>query len=94
MGGMGGGMGGMGGGMGGMGGMFFNVPREVLPQGNQGLKLFAVQPESVAKQPAAKPAAAPEKVRPIELNLAPGADVRQAWENFFAQHEPEKDPAN
>ncbi len=33
------------------------------------------------------------KVRPIKLNLAPGADVRQAWEDFFAQHEPEKDPA-
>ena len=64
------------------------------------MKLFAVQPESVAKQAAAEPqpaAAVPQpalvKVRPIELNLAPGADIRQAWEDFFARHEPEKDPA-
>jgi hypothetical protein len=98
MGGMGmGGMGGMGmgGGMGGMGmgGGFFNVPREVLPLGKPDVKLFAVQPESVAQQPAARPEPAPAKVAAIKLNLAPGADVRQAWETFFAQHEPEKDAA-
>ena len=105
MGGMGGGMGGgmmggMGGGMGGMGmgGGMFNVPREILPQANPDAKLFAIQPESVAGQPAAPPATttpkgAPAKLPAIKLDLAPGADVGQAWENFFAQHEPEKDPA-
>ena len=91
MGGMGGGMGGMMGGMGG-GGMF-NVPREILPQDKPCLKLFAVQPESVAAQTPAKPEPAPAKVGPIELNRAPATDVRQAWEDFFAQHEPEKDSA-
>ncbi len=54
--------------------------------------------QSVAGQPAAPPAAttpkgAPAKLPAIKLDLAPGADVGQAWENFFAQHEPEKDPA-
>ena len=34
----------------------------------------------------------PARAGAIKLNLAPGADVREAWEKFFAQHEPEKDP--
>ena len=74
-----------------MGG-FFNVPREVLPQADQGLKLFDIQPESVANAPADKPVQAPAYApRPIKLDLPPGADVAQAWEDFFAKHEP--DPA-
>ncbi len=76
-----------------MGGGMFNVPREVLPQDNQGVKLFDIQPESVANPSADKPAPAPAKVHAIKLNLAPGADVNQAWEDFFARHEAEKDPA-
>ena len=65
----------------------FNVPREILPRGNQGLKLFAIQPESVAKRACGQAGTGPSAGQgcpPSSLNLAPGADVRQAWENFFA----------
>jgi len=44
-------------------------------------------------EPVAQPQPAVAAVGPIQLDLAPGADVRQAWETYFAQHEPEKDAA-
>jgi hypothetical protein len=97
MGGMGGGMGGMGGGMGGMGGGgmgggMFNIPREILPPANP-VKLFAVPPEVISNTSAANSEAAPKRVPAINLNLAPGADVAQAWEDFFAKYDPAKDTA-
>ena len=86
MGGMGGGGmggGGMGGGgMGGGGGGFFDVPPEAVGATS------AKAPE-VPVAPLTTPAETPQKIiKPIHLNLAPGANVKKAWDEFFAQHEP------
>ena len=95
----------------GMGGGFMNVPREIIPRQNQGLKLFAVPPETVSirssdlshvdlsrnvDEQAPQTAAAPviPKVDPIHLNIAPGADVRDAWEKFFVDHDPKIEDGN
>ena len=103
----GGGMGGMGGGMGRHGRRAWAAwvaawaadsstsPAKSSPSDNARRSSL---PSSRNRSPSSGPAGQcrnrpPAKVPPIELNLAPGADVRQAWETFFAQHEPEKDPA-
>lgn len=83
--------------MGGMGGGgFFAVPPETVPAGMQVPASASEQPATVATvaparavAPSAKSATQAEvpHVEPIHLEIAPGADVNQAWDKFFAEHD-------
>ncbi len=103
LGGMGGGMGGMGGGMGGMGGGmgggFFNVPVNqqpgVLPQG-PARGFFAVEDDlTVAAKPAVPSVGsaadrAPQSKETLSLAPAGAEDPHAAWDEYFANHQPEE----
>ena len=101
MGGMGmGGMGGMGRGMG--GGGFFNVPPGILPRVPPGgFQAFAVEddlsivapatPAGAAVPATVKSAAASTqraKAEKIELEIPAGTSPAEAWDKYFAAHEP------
>jgi hypothetical protein len=90
-GGFGGGMGGMGGGM---GGGFFNVPPGVVPPVPPGgFQAFAVAHDDLSAPAPATVAAAVEQIQPsrpesIQIEIARDADPYQAWDAYFARHEP------